>query len=249
MNLIPSIAIAALGLLACANGGDNTASTDSPKTTTVNATTADGWVSLFDGKSLKGWHAYGNKTNPIPWKVVDGTIAWDPTVKRVPGDKLSADLVSDGSYGNFDFKYEWKISKNGNSGLIFWAQEDSTKFKQTYHTGPEMQVLDNDGHADGKINKHRAGNLYDLIAGTEGVVKPVGEWNQAEIISDHGKLSFILNGVTVLSTRYDDANWKEMIAGSKFKQWPAFGTVFNGHFALQDHGNDVWYRNIMVKNL
>jgi hypothetical protein len=247
MKMIPSIALAALSFMSCSNSGNNSGTTDS--NAAKSATPQNGWVSLFDGKTLKGWHLYGNKNAPSVWKVVDGAIAWDPTAKRLPGDKLSNDLVSDDSYGNFDFKYEWKISKNGNSGLIFWVQEDSAKFKQTYHTGPEMQVLDNDGHADGKINKHRAGNLYDLIAGTEGAVKPVGEWNQAEIISDHGKLSFMLNGVTVLTTRYDDDNWKQMIAGSKFKQWPAFATVFNGHFALQDHGNDVWYRNIMVKNL
>jgi hypothetical protein len=246
MKLIFSLAV--LGSLACSNNSSTHTTGDSTATAPTE-TVQNGWVSLFDGKSLKGWHLYGNKTAPSVWKVVDGAITYDSSVKRLRGDKISNDLVSDGSYGNFHFKYDWKISKNGNSGLIFWVQEDSTKFKQTYHTGPEMQVLDNDGHPDGKINKHRAGNLYDLIAGTEGVVKPVGEWNQAEIISDHGKLVFILNGVTVLSTRFDDENWKQMIAGSKFKQWPAFGTVFNGHFALQDHGNDVWYRNIMVKSL
>jgi hypothetical protein len=208
----------------------------------------DGWVSLFDGNSLKGWHNYGLKTiNPI-WTVQDGAIYCDPS-KRVPGSKISNDLVTDGSFENFHFKYDWKISPKGNSGLIFWVQEDTIKYKQTYHTGPEMQVLDNDGHADGKINKHRAANLYDLIAGKEGVVKPVGEWNTAEIICNHGKLEFILNGVSVLTTNYGDDNWKQMIAGSKFKQWPDFGTVFKGHFALQDHGNEVWYKNIVIKQL
>jgi hypothetical protein len=208
----------------------------------------DGWISLFDGKSLKGWHNYGLKTiNPI-WTVQDGAIYCDPS-KRVPGGKISNDLVTDGSFENFHFKYDWKISPKGNSGLIFWVQEDTVKYRQTYHTGPEMQVLDNDGHADGKIIKHRAANLYDLIAGKEGVVKPVGEWNTAEIICNHGKMEFLLNGVSVLTTTYGDENWKQMVANSKFKQWPDFGTVFKGHFALQDHGNEVWYRRIMIKQL
>jgi hypothetical protein len=209
---------------------------------------ADKWILLFDGKTLKGWHVYGHKTN-TNWNVADGAIHLDPSIRGQQGSKVSNDLVSDKSFENFHFKYDWKISKNGNSGLIFWVQEDSVKYRQTYHTGPEMQVLDNDGHPDGKIEKHRAGNLYDLIAGKEGVVKPVGEWNTAEIICNRGKLEFILNGVSVLSTTYSDDNWKKMVAGSKFKQWPDFGTVFNGHFALQDHGNEVWYRNIMIQKL
>ena len=165
------------------------------------------------------------------------------------GKGKSGDLLTDKEYENFHLKIDWKISPKGNSGILFWVQEDTAKYKETYYTGPEMQVLDNDGHSDGKIPKHRAGNLYDLIAGTEGVVKPVGEWNTAEIISNKGKLEFILNGVTVVSTTYGDDNWKKMVAGSKFKQWPDFGTVFKGHIALQNHGNDVWYRNIMIQNL
>ena len=210
--------------------------------------TKKGWTALFNGKTLAGWHTYGKQTVSQSWAVEDGTIHYDPA-KRVPGEKGSGDLVTDKEFENFHLKYDWKISKNGNSGLIFWVQEDTAKYKQTYHTGPEMQVLDNDGHADGKINKHRAGNLYDLIAGKEDVVKAVGEWNTAEIISNKGKLDFILNGVTVLTTTYGDDNWKQMIAGSKFKQWPDFGTVFKGHFALQDHGNNVWYKNIVIKQL
>ena len=207
-----------------------------------------GWTSLFDGKTLKGWHTYGLQTATPVWMVQDGVIAYD-NAKRVKGTKVSQDLVTDKEYENFHFKYDWKISKNGNSGLIFWVQEDSVKYKQTYHTGPEMQILDNDGHSDGKINKHRAGNLYDLIAGKEEVVKPVGEWNTAEIIANKGKLEFIMNGVSLLTTNYGDDNWKQMIAGSKFKQWPDFGTFFKGHFTLQDHGNEVWFRNIMIKKL
>lgn len=207
-----------------------------------------GWTSLFDGKTLKGWHTYGQKSVTGFWQVADGAIAYMPS-KREPWEKVSVDLVSDQEYENFHLKLDWKISKNGNSGVIFWVQEDSVKYKQTYHTGPEMQVLDNDGHKDGSIVKHRASNLYDLVVGKEGALKPVGEWNTAEIISNKGKLDFILNGVTVMSTVYGDDNWKQMVAGSKFKQWPDFGTVFKGHIALQDHGNDVWYRNIMIKKL
>lgn len=209
-----------------------------------------GWTNLFDGKTLKGWHTYGTKSATAIWKVTeDGAIAFDASNKAAAIKGHSNDLVSDKEYENFHLKVDWKISPKGNSGILFWVQEDTAKYKETYFTGPEMQVLDNDGHSDGKIIKHRAGNLYDLIAGTEGVVKPVGEWNTAEVISNKGKLELILNGVTVVTTMYGDDNWKKMVAGSKFKQWPDFGTVFKGHIALQDHGNEVWFRNIMIKKL
>ena len=216
----------------------------SPKTdNTIAPKQEKGWTSLFDGKSLKGWHIYGHKALNDSWSVQDGTIFFDKSKKAI------GDLLTDKEYENFHLKYDWKISPNGNSGLIFWVQEDTIKYKQTYHTGPEMQVLDNDGHKDGKIAKHRAGNLYDLIQGKEGAVKPVGEWNTAEIISNKGKLEFILNGVSVLTTNYGDDHWKQMVAGSKFKQWPDFGTIFKGHLALQNHDCDVWYKNILIRKL
>jgi hypothetical protein len=203
-----------------------------------------GWISLFDGKTTKGWHSYGKTVAGDAWKVEDGSIHLDA------GKDLSAgDIVTDESFDDFDLKLEWKISKNGNSGVIFFIQDDPKKYDYIWYTGPEMQVLDNDGHPDGKIIKHRAGNLYDLIEGKEGVVKAVGEWNQVEIISNKGKLDLLLNGVTVVSTTLGDDNWKKLVAGSKFKTKPDFGKIFSGHIGLQDHGNEVWFRNIKIKKL
>ena len=161
----------------------------------------------------------------------------------------AGDIVTDESFNDFDLKLEWKISKNGNSGIIFYIQDEPKKYDYIWYTGPEMQILDNDGHSDGKIIKHRAGNLYDLIEGKEGVVKAVGEWNQVEIISNKGKLDLLLNGVTVVSTIVGDDNWRNLIAGSKFKTKPDFGKVFSGHIGLQDHGNEVWFRDIKIKKL
>lgn len=203
----------------------------------------EGWVPLFDGKTTQGWHNYGKTTISSGWMVEEGSLHFDPSKKD------GGDIVSDQSFGNFHLRLEWKIAKNGNSGIIFFVQDNPAKYPYVWHTGPEMQVLDNDGHPDGKIKKHRAGNLYDLIEGKEGAVKPVGEWNLVEIIANNGKLDFYLNGENVVSTTYGDAEWRKMIAGSKFKDKPDFGKFFTGHIALQDHGDNVWYRNIMIKKL
>lgn len=204
-----------------------------------------GFKLLFDGKTTTGWHTYGKTTVGQGWKVEDGAIHLDPKSKNNDG----GDIVTDKEYSNFHLKLEWKVAPKANSGIIFFVHEELPKYGQTYSTGPEMQVLDNDGHPDGKITKHRAGDLYDLVKSSSEPVKPVGEWNQAEIISKNGKLTFKLNGVTVVKTTLWDDSWKALIAGSKFAKWQGFGTFQSGKIALQDHGDEVWYRNIMIKEL
>ena len=239
--------------------------TDTEKTTTTDSSTvktdssmtnsltesqkADGWTLLFDGQTTNGWHGYGGKPAGSAWKVVDGALTLDTSAKVNGKIQGGGDLVTDGEFENFDLKLEWKISPNGNSGIIFYVHEDSAKYKNTYETGPEMQVLDNAGHPDSQYPKHRAGDLYDLIASNAEVVKPANEWNQVEIRSLNGKLDFFLNGTNIVSTTMWDDSWNKMVAASKFKQWPGFGTFKKGKIALQDHDNAVAYRNIMIKRL
>jgi len=199
---------------------DSTAAVVSDSVATENK---DGWITLFDGTSTKGWHSYGlNTVGPI-WQVQDGALYAD-TTKKVKGSHGNNDLVTDEEYENYHLKLEWKISPNGNSGIVFGIKEDSTLYKNTYNTGLEMQVLDNNGHPDAKIIKHRAGDLYDLISSSKETVKPVGEWNKAEIILKDGKLDLLLNDTTVVSTTMWDDNWKKLVAGSKFKDMPDFAT-------------------------
>jgi len=204
-----------------------------------------GFQLLFDGKTLNGWHTY-NKPGMIGncWTVEDGVISFDMTKKE------RGDLITDAEFENYDFSVEWRISKNGNSGIIFNVTED-LKYHSTYNTGPEMQVLDNDGHPDSKIISHRAGNLYDLIVGDESGVKPAEQWNQVDIIVNKGTLVMKLNGVTTVNTHLGDDSWKELIRRSKFSKGesPDFGKVFSGHISLQDHGDQVWYRNIRIQKL
>ncbi len=216
----------------------------------VSAQKKKGFIPLFDGKTTTGWHTYGKTSVGKAWNAEDGVLHFDPKLKTKNKDNNEGgDLVTDKEYSNFHLKLEWKVASKANSGIIFYVKEDLSKYKQTYLTGPEMQVLDNDGHPDGKITKHRAGDLYDMIKSKSEPVKAVGEWNLAEIISNKGKLTFKLNGKKVVETTMWDDNWKNLIAGSKFAKWEGFGTYKTGKIALQDHGDEVWFRNIMIKEL
>jgi hypothetical protein len=211
----------------------------------------DDWEILFDGKTTNGWHSYGKEKAGNDWKVLDGAITLEPPKEGEKKD--GGDLVTNKEYSNFDFKADWKISPKGNSGIIFYIHEDTAQYHETYNTGPEMQVLDNGtptrlGHSDAKLYTHRAGDLYDLLASKE-AVHPPGQWNHVEVVSLNGKLDFYMNGVHTLSTHLWDENWKQMIAVSKFKDMKNFGTFKKGKISLQDHGNQVWYKNIKIKKL
>ena len=247
-----SLIIAAASIIAACNSQTTNSSAVADTTATdsaVESSPADsGWTSLFDGTTLNGWHQFGGSNAGSAWHADSGTIHLH-SAEAKSNKKAGGDLVSNDSFQNFDLKLEWKISQAGNSGILIYVQDDKATYKETYHTGLEMQVLDDERHEDRKKPSHRAGSLYDMIQATPGAVKPAGEWNQVEIVSNNGKLDFYLNNVHVVSTTMWDDNWKKMVAGSKFKEWPEFGTFKTGHIALQDHGNDVWYRNIMVKKL
>jgi len=228
--------------VACSSGKPAT-TTPAADNTLSQKEISDGWKLLFDGTTTNGWHVYNRRTNGAAWKAGDGTIYFDPSVQNGGGD-----LTSENEYQNFDLKLDWKLEPNGNSGLIFQAVEDP-KYKWPFETGPEMQILDNVGHPDAKIIKHRSADLYDLITSTPETVKPAGEWNTIELIADKGTLTFFQNGVKVLTTKQWDDNWTSMIANSKFKRMPDFGKFQKGHIALQDHGNKVWFKNIKIKEL
>src|SRR5690606_34601876 len=204
----------------------------------------DGWQLLFDGQSTSGWHTYLNQGNGGSWKVLNGELYIDTAAR---GD-MGHSLVSDNEYENFHLKVDWKISKGGNSGIMFGVREDS-KFEYDYYTGPEMQVLDDVGFPHPITDKQKAGALYDLIAPETNSANPVGEWNTAEIIKNKDSLTLILNGNEVVKTTMWDENWKKMVAGAKFKEWPEFGTFKSGKLSLQDHGSPVWFRNIKLKKL
>ena len=208
----------------------------------VSYNDSEGWVSLFDGKSLKGWHGYLNEEIGAGWQIADGTFYLD----KSKGE--GGDLVTDMEFENFEFSLEWKIQDCGNSGIFFNIVEDP-QYKYPWLTGPEMQILDDKCHPDAKIDTHRAGDLYDMIETSIPTVLPAGSWNSIKIRSMNGDMTFWQNGKEVVNFTMHNEDWDKMVAQSKFKSMPAFGKSKRGRIGLQDHGDMVWFRNLKVRVL
>jgi len=222
--------------------------TAAEKPTPVSATNPQKgkWEKLFDGKSLEGWHIYLKSGMPMSdkWTVDNGAIHLS--------SGGAGDLVTDKEYGDFELEVEWKIAEGSNSGIIYHVHEDP-KYRTTYLTGPEMQVLDNDKHPDakkGRDGNRTAGSLYDIQKPiTMNTAKPVGEWNKARLVIKDGHAEHYLNGKKVADYPTSGPEWDKMVSESKFKTWDGFGKYSTGHIALQDHGDKVWYRNIRIREL
>ena len=223
-----------------------TLSAQAPNTLS-NKEKKEGWHLLFDGKTTKGWHTYLRDTVGSKWQVKEGILVFDTSQPKSGG----GDIVTNGSYENFELQLEWKISKGGNSGIIFDIQEDP-KYPATYLTGPEMQVLDNISASDNKKQNHLAGCLYDLSGdSTVSLPHPPGEWNQVRILQDKGHLTFWLNGTKTFEGQIGSEAWNSMIATSKFngKDFSNFAKLAKGKIALQQHPGSSGWRNIKIREL
>lgn len=215
------------------------------------------WRHIFDGESLDGWRNYGGDENDVrKWQVRNGELTlaqegvlplWDLISSTLFGG-ASGDLIYyREKFRDFELSLEWKISEGGNSGIFYFVADESEN--SPWLTGLEMQVLDNDGHKDGEIDTHRAGDLYDLIAADPETVHPPGEWNEVLIRVHDNHIEHWLNGVKVVAIERGSERWQELVAASKFADMPLFGKAQSGHIVLQDHGDKVWYRNIRVRRL
>jgi len=210
-----------------------------------------GWEVLFDGTSTENFRGYGMDIFPSQgWEIVDGTLHVIGSGKGEAGGQ-GGDIIIKKKYGNFELSLEWKISEGGNSGIFYLAQE--MEGKPIYESAPEMQILDNERHPDAKLGKEgnrQAGSLYDLIPAVPQNAKPVGEWNEVKIMVYKGTVVHSMNGENVVEYHLWTDNWKEMCANSKFADWPEFiNTAEEGYIGLQDHGDDVWFRNIKIREL
>ena len=215
--------------------------------------TNDDWEILFDGNSFNGWHRFNHDKVGNVWIIKDGTMQMDPS-KRKRRDRKSHDILTDKEYTNFVLSLEWKISEKGNSGIL-WGIQEGKKFKAPYRTGPEIQIIDNNGHPDAKVRPafHQAGALYDLSEPITDNTKSVGEWNKLILTVNYkinrGKV--ILNGKEVNNFPLYGDQWENLIAKSKFAHhtFKNFSKKRKGYIGLQDHGNVVSYRNIKLKKL
>ena len=210
----------------------------------------EGWVLLFDGKTTEGWRGYNLAAFPEKgWVVEEGMLHVIGSSRGEAGG--GGDLLYDKKYRNFELSLEWKVSEGGNSGIFYLAQE--IPGEPVWKSAPEMQILDNEKHPDAKLGvdgNRAAGSLYDLIPGDMKAVKPAGEWNQVKILVYKGTVVHYMNGKQVLEYHLWTEDWKKMVLNSKFKDYEWFlNTAEEGYIVLQDHGDDVWFKNIKIKEL
>lgn len=196
------------------------------------------WLILFDGKSVEHFRTWGKASVDERWQIEDGALK----LTRKGG----GDLITRESWRNFELQLEWRISEGGNSGIFFLADESRYPI---YVHAPEIQILDNERHADNKLPNRRSGSLYDLIAAPSGSQRLAGEWNAVTIRHENGHLQVWQNGELAVDVQIGGEAWKNLVAGSKFADWKGFGENTSGHIGLQDHGDPVWFRNIRIRPL
>lgn len=229
----------------------------------------DGYIVIFDGKTLNGWRGYGMDNPPKSWTVEDGAIKLKGSGTGEAQAEGGGDLIFAHKFQNFELELEYKISEGGNSGIFYLAQEVTTKengkeaYLPIWQSASEYQVLDNDRHPDAKLGQdgnRQSGSLYDMIPAKPQNAKPAGQWNKAKIMVYKGTVIHGQNDKNVVEYHLWTPKWTEMLQASKFKENGDFpiayellnnmgGKNHEGYIGLQDHGDDVWYRNIRVKVL
>ncbi len=248
LNLIKAgIFITAFAITSCANSNksdtvDNDSSSQSTNAMNNNEDTS---VSLFDGTSLKGWHAFNKPGEIKNWTIEDGAMVCLGAAKGDTG----GDIVTDAEYGNFELSWDWKIDKGGNSGVMYHVVEDP-KYKAPWETGPEYQLIDDEGYVDKLEDWQKTGVDYAMnVTNDKKKVMPVGEWNSSKIIYNEGHVEHWLNGEKVVEFQAGDEKWLKNKTEGKWKDYPDYGSAKKGRIALQDHGNKAYFKNIKIKEL
>ena len=204
---------------------------------------ADGFRLLFDGRTTAGWRTYNADAADPGWRVTGDALMFHPA----PDPEYGHDLITVETFASFELRLEWKLWAKGNSGIFYHVRE--APGRACYESGPEYQLLDNDGHPDAKHGPARlTGACYDLYAPAAHASRPLGEWNEAVLTVNGNEVRHRLNGATVAEYTLGSDDWVRRVAASKFAAWPAFAAERRGHILLQDHRDPVAFRNIRVRS-
>jgi hypothetical protein len=205
---------------------------------------AQGWMLLFDGKTMNGWRTYQNKPQ-TSWYVSKGVLGCKYDTSHA---YQHADLITDKQYGNFELALDWKIESRANSGILYMVNE---RYEYPYYSGPEYQLLDDNFYlTDPKEHIHasqKSGANYDMDAPAADALKPTGEWNHTVIKVNNGHVEHWLNGQKTAEYEIGSASWKEHKANSKWKDVEGYAANQTGHIDLQDHGGGVSFKNIKIR--
>ena len=206
---------------------------------------AQGWKLLFDGETLAGWKDYNGPALTQPWHVVDGCIQ-----AKGEGSDEDGYIVTEKEYENFELSWDWKLSKGGNSGMLYHVFEHPL-FKVPYATGPEYQLLDDDNFPEALQDWQKLGADYAMYVPDKSLMKvnPAGKWNNAKIVFDNGHVEHWLNGVKILAFEAWSDDWFERKNSGKWEDYPEYGLARKGVLCLQDHGYPASFRNIKIKEL
>lgn len=230
--------VLALILLASCNTEpkDNTLSSQEKK---------EGWKLLFDGETTSGWRGYNSTEIPAAWSAVNGTL-----MSAGAGGDIGGDVITTEKYDNFDLKLDWKLSPEGNSGILYHVIE-APELKATYYSGPEYQIIDDIGFPGGVTPFNSTGADYAMTPAdtTQKVLNPIGEWNSSRITFNKGTVTHYLNGKKIVEFTAWTKEWEKNVSKAKWKNYPAYGKAKAGFVGLQDHGSEIWFKNIKIKEL
>lgn len=234
---------------ACMIGWSAVAQTETANTLTKKEK-KQGWVLLWDGKTTEGWKSAKGEGFPKKgWKIENGILK----VLSANGAESAngGDIITVKKYKNFELKVDFKITEGANSGIKYFVDPDLNQGAGS-SIGCEFQVLDDEKHPDAKLGvkgNRKLGSLYDLIPAPENKPFRKGEFNTARIVVKGNHVEHWLNGVKLLEYERNNQMWKALVAYSKYRDWPRFGEREEGNILLQDHGDEVWYRNIKIREL
>lgn len=224
-----------LGIAVCMNLSCNPTSQQGTQVAETNATGE--WIELIGETPGEHWHSY-LKDTVTGWQVNEGILSTSGK---------NGDLVTNDTFGNFELEVEWKINQGGNSGIFYYVVEEP-KYKRMYETGPEFQIIDDEGYPQQLTDAQKVGSLSDVMAPSIAAANPPGSWNHTRIVVNDNHAAHWLNGKQILSYELGTPQWDEMVAASKFAELD-YGKTRTGRIGLQDHGGEVFFRNIRVRPL